>query len=71
MDVTSGPSVPVCPAILKWEQAMQWQVQAMQWQVQAMQWQVVWSWSHLRRMAPVLPCQAARESCVCASAHPA
>jgi len=74
-DVTTNPSAPVCSAILKWErgqvQAPQWQVQAPQWRAQAMQWRALWGWLRLRRMAPVLRSRAARESCACASVHPA
>jgi len=64
--VTSDPSVPVCSAILKWERE-----RAQEMQGQAMQGQAVWGWSRFPQMAPDLPSRAARESCACASAHPA
>jgi hypothetical protein len=67
--VTSNPSVAVCSAILKWERAQAMQVRAQVMQGRAMQWQAV---SRCRPQAPVWrACQAARESCACASAHPA
>lgn len=83
--VTSSPSVAECSAILRWArrrgqakakvtmaQAMTVTVRAQATvQAHAMPGQAARGWSRLRQWATDLRCPAARESCACASAHPA